>query len=397
MFARVRSTWALGLLLAALALNASAGARLHELPSTGNVSDRYGPACLPHQEPTPQKTPTPVTEAQPAAPGAVEGSPQDDEHIVVHTDLTNIFLTAIGKDKRFVTTLKADDIKVSEDGKPQPVEIFQRETDLPLSVAILIDTSKSEERSLPDEKKAARQFVKSLVHDGVRGGKDSVAVISFTGIPTMEEPPTNDVPSLVSAIDRVQIVLPPDKAELKLAKAKEPDADWDDRGDPRGATAIWDSMFLTCSHVLSRAPMNTRRAIILLTDGDDTFSRVRRKEAIDVAVKTNAAVYAIGIGDPKHYDIDKDALREVTEGTGGRAFFPKKETDLDAAFTQIEQELRSQYLIAYHPTNKSHDGSYRHVRVEIVNKEVRKQKLFLLYRQGYFARQQQAKAPSAER
>jgi VWFA-related protein len=153
-----------------------------------------------------------------------------------------------------------------------------------------------------------------------------------------------------------------------------------------GSTAIWDAIWVTADEVLTQTSDKTRRAIILLTDGRDTSSKKKMDAAIERAVKTDAVVYAIGIGDEYYEGVDEGSLRKISERTGGRAFFPKDESDLRAAFEQIQVELRSQYLVAYSPTNKSKDGTFRRVQIEIVNPELRKQSFRLTYRQGYFAR-----------
>ena len=150
-------------------------------------------------------------------------------------------------------------------------------------------------------------------------------------------------------------------------------------------TAIWDAIALTSSEVLAQTPGQRRRAIILLTDGLDTTSRLLRIDAIDRALQAETVIYAIGIGESGNPGVDHNALRAVAELTGGRAFFPKKGDDLKAVFTDIEQELRSQYLVAYSSTNKRRDGSYRQIRVEVTNPELRKEQLKLRYRPGYFA------------
>jgi VWFA-related protein len=138
--------------------------------------------------------------------------------------------------------------------------------------------------------------------------------------------------------------------------------------------------------VLGRSYSQRRRAIILLTDGQDTSSRLSRETAINEAIEAETVVYAIGIGDKKYDGINKKVLDEVTEKTGGRAFYPKKSTDLTSAFQEIEQELRSQYLIAYTSTNKQHDGKFRSMKIEITNPTLAKEKLNLRYRPGYFAK-----------
>ena len=128
--------------------------------------------------------------------------------------------------------------------------------------------------------------------------------------------------------------------------------------------------------------------MILLSDGDDTSSTIKRQDVIDSAVKNNVAVYGIGIGDPEYYKIEKDSLRKITDSTGGRAFFPRDENELQAAFKLIQEELRSQYVIAYSPKNKTRDGSHRQIKIEVVNPELRKQKLQLIYRHSYYAPKQ---------
>ncbi len=312
---------------------------------------------------------------------ASSNAAQDDEVVRVETDLANILFTAIDKDKRFVTTLQKEDLRVFENDAPQEVFTFQRETDLPLSLVILIDTSRSQKYTLPEEKAAARAFVDAVI----RPDKDRAAVISFTGKPTIEQDLASDRASLRSGIDRVTIKLPPD--EDAGGRIATPQDIADPNYDPTiGYTAIWDALAFTVDEVLIHTPERTRRAIILLSDGSDTYSRVKKSEAIERAVKANTVIYSIGIGS-EEFGIEKDTLRNVSQKTGGSAFFPENETVLTASFKQLEQELRSQYLLAYTPSNRARDGSFRRLRLEIVTPELRKKKLRLLYRQGYYARQ----------
>jgi VWFA-related protein len=314
--------------------------------------------------------------------GKVASTDQDDEVLRVDTDLTNILFTAVDKNKHFITTLRQEDVRVLEDGMPQEIFTFQQETERPLTLAILIDVSVSQSETLPDEKAAAQAFVDTIFSSE----RDQVAIVSFTGDATVEQELTSDVRSVRRAINRVEIVLPPDYAEggTVVPGTASPTTP----ADPRmGSTAIWDAVWVTADELLSATSETKRRAIILLTDGVDTTSRKERSEAIDHAVRNDTVIYSIGIGDSLNYQgIEKDTLRKLSERTGGRAFFPKDETDLRAAFAQIQQELRSQYAVAYSSTNKRRDGAYRKVQIEIVNPELRKQKLRLTYRQGYFAK-----------
>ncbi|HYJ47860.1 MAG TPA: VWA domain-containing protein, partial [Pyrinomonadaceae bacterium] len=322
----------------------------------------------------PQTTPSP--KASPKKDDDV--TLQDDEVVRVETDLTNILFTAADKQKRFVTNLKQEDISITEDGRPQEVFTFARQTDLPLSLAILIDTSVSEERTLPIEKAAAGSFVDAVI----RSDKDEAAVISFTGDATLEQNLTGNASRVRRALDHVEFV-PPSGYIGNGQVAGTPPANGQSR---QGSTAIWDAIWVTSDEILSQTSDKTRRAIILLTDGQDTSSRKQMDEAIDRALKSDAVIYSIGIGDEYYSGINKGSLRKISERTGGRAFFPEDESELRAAFAQIQEELRSQYLIAYSPTNKSKDGSFRKVQIEIVNPELRKQNLRLTYRQGYFAK-----------
>jgi len=153
-----------------------------------------------------------------------------------------------------------------------------------------------------------------------------------------------------------------------------------------GTTAIWDAVALTSRQVLAKTQDQRRRAIILLTDGLDTASRLKRSEAVNEVLAAEAVVYAIGIGDSKGEGVNKGAVREIAERTGGRAFFPKKTDDLQSAFSEIERELRTQYLIAYSSSNKKRDGAYRKITVEIANPALKTEKLEIRHRPGYFAK-----------
>lgn len=306
---------------------------------------------------------------------------QDIDVIRTETDLTNLLFTATDKNKRYLTTLQQNDIRVLEDGVPQTLFTFQRETDRPLAIAFLIDVSISEERTLPDEKSAARTFIENVI----RSNKDQAAIIPFEGYAHLEQPLTRDVLGIYRALERVEVAFP-----SYLGSGPPISGVSSGPGTiappPEGSTAIWDSIAVTCRQVLAQSPGQRRRAIILLTDGQDTSSRLPRSTAIDQAIESETVIYAIGIGDKRYEGVNKGALNNIAERTGGRAFFPKKEADLQAAFAEIEQELRSQYLVAYSSTNKKHDGAFRKMTIEIINPELRREQLILRYRPGYFAK-----------
>jgi VWFA-related protein len=325
------------------------------------------------------------TQAQSAKPSPTPPPETPDVDVIrTETDLTNLLFIVTDKNNRYVTTLQQNDIRLSEDGVPQTLFTFQRETEQPLAIAFLIDVSVSEERTLPDEKGAARTFIENVI----RSDKDQAAIIPFEGYAHVEQPLTRDVLGIYRALEAVEVAFP---AYLGSAPALGGISSGPGTiaPPPEGSTAIWDSLALTSYNIMARSGRQRRRAIILLTDGQDTTSRVSLTTAIDQAIEAETVIYAIGIGDRKYGGINKGELNKIAEQTGGRAFFPKKNTDLVAAFQEIEQELRSQYLLAYTSTNKTHDGKFRTMKLEIVNPELVKEKLRLRYRPGYFAKRGQ--------
>lgn len=334
-------------------------------------NERNMPGAGPHAFASPSPTPR-----------IREELPQDsDEVIKVETNLTNIFFTAADKNKRFISDLKAEDIRVLEDGQPQDIFTFQRNIDLPLSLAILIDTSASEERTLPDEKEAARAFLESVL----RPNRDEAAVLSFTGETTLEQGFSGNVERLRKAIDRVEFIPPSGYIGGGVVVNGTPPISGTNQS-LAGSTAIWDAVWATSEELISTSAEHTRRAIILLTDGVDTSSRMKMHDAIERAQKADALIYAIGIGDRYTFNVNEGSLKKIAEQTGGRAYFPRHERDLHDAFAQIQRDLREQYLVAYSPNNKARDGSFRRIEIQLVNPALRKQNLKLNYRTGYFAK-----------
>ncbi|HEX8249659.1 MAG TPA: VWA domain-containing protein [Pyrinomonadaceae bacterium] len=327
------------------------------------------------QQTTTQKQSAP----SPTATPGTEIVEEEDEPIKIDTELVNVLFTAQDKDRRLLTDLKKEDIRILEDGQSQQIFTFARQSDLPLSIAILIDTSQSQQRTLPEEKDAAKSFVESVV----RPEKDEVAVLSFTGETTLEQDLTGNVQRLRRAIDRVEFV--PAAGTLNGVLIGTPPISGRSQ-QVAGSTAIWDALWVTSNEVLSKAPERTRRAIVLMSDGVNTFGNKKLEDAVNQAIKNDAIIYSIGIGDYYYGGIDESALRKISERTGGRAFFPRDEAELRKAFTQIQIEMRSQYLIAYEPSNAKRDGTFRKIEIQVTNPELSKQKVRLTHRQGYFAK-----------
>jgi VWFA-related protein len=314
--------------------------------------------------------------------GQVRSQTVDQDDVVrVESELTNLPFTVTDKQRRFVTTLRAEDLRVLEDGVPQTLFTFQQETDRPLAIAFLIDVSASQEETLPNEKSAARLFIENVV----KSNRDQVAIVPFTGSAYLEQALTRDVLTTYRVLQGVEIAAPgylgSGKPLTGIATGPRLPAT-----PPEGSTAIWDAVALTANNVLTKSQGQRRRAIILLTDGIDTTSRLSLKDAVNSALAAETVVYSIGIGNSKLEGVYHDPLKDIAERTGGRAFFPDKKFDLNAAFAEIERELRTQYLIAYSSSNKNRDGAYRKIAIEITNPELRKQNLRLRHRPGYFAK-----------
>lgn len=350
----------LALLLSLVSLCARAPRAQEPTPSPAPAPQQ--PTHAPAESPTPTPSPTPA---------------EVEEVERIDSDLTTVLLSAMDEKRRFVTTLRAEDLRLLEDGVEQRIQTFERETDAPLSLVLLVDTSASQEKVMQREREAASAFVRSVL----RPAKDTAAVLSFTGVTRLDLPATNDAARLLAAISTLKVRYTESSPECQ-------DQDAPAEVQLRCRTGVWDAVVVSLREVLSKTPERTRRAVILLSDGDDTSSRVRIYQAAEAAVRLNTVVYSVGIRDKDFGfgEMRRDFLQDLSDQTGGRAFFPKRPEDLDAAFAQIEQELRSQYLITYTSTNRARDASFRRLRLELTDPQLKKQKLRLLYRQGYFAR-----------
>jgi Ca-activated chloride channel homolog len=299
-----------------------------------------------------------------------DGRPQSQDGagttIRLGTQLVNVLFSVTDKQNRYVNDLAASDVKVLEDGKPQEIFTFKRESDLPLTMAILIDVSNSVVPVLPELTDAGARFVNSIM----RPNKDKAAVIEFDGEATIVRDLTTSAAKLQRGFAEIVRNAPPPWARRRPPPIIP--------GDRRGGTSIFDSVIAACTDMLAREV--GRKTVILFTDGIDTTSLTDRSEAVEEALRAEVVVYAIGIGDPSENGVDRKALEKLCEPTGGRAFVPKDVEGLDQAFEQLERELRQQYLVAYEPANVTADGKFRKIEVRVPNrKDVR-----IRHRRGYY-------------
>jgi VWFA-related protein len=314
--------------------------------------------------------------------GLVPASAQQQQASSGNGGAVNLFFTVTDKTGRAVTTLRKEDIRVLEDGRPQEITSLAAQSDKPLSIAIMLDMSISQENIIPIAKRVSREFVDEII----RTGKDNVGVVTFTGEAKLEQELTADLDEVRRAIERVKFEPPPDFYGGKGIIIIGPKSKIDPALLAQGSTAVWDAVWFAAEKISLQASTDTRRAIILITDGDDTSSKRKLNEAVETAIKSGVAVYSIGIGDENYGGTSEGNLRKISERTGGRAYFPKKATNLRLVFEEIGQELRSQYLVSYSSATWKAPDKMRKIKIELVNSELRKQGLQLSYQQGYFTR-----------
>jgi Ca-activated chloride channel homolog len=377
---------------AVLAINA-AGQNPQELPSAPSATieqNRPKPAPPPPQA---APAPAPATDAPPAtntqvpstdepprtttqpAAGTVQqpaptgDSPKadgattpvsdtDDQSvakIVSTVNEVNLIFTVTDKRGRFIKDLKKDDLKVLDDNKPpKAIRNFVSQTDLPLRVGLLVDASNSIRDRFKFEQEAAIEFLNQIV----RPKSDQAFVIGFDSTAEVTQDFTDSTEKLSKGVRVLR---------------------------PGGGTALFDAIYFACRDKLLNVNASTtgptRRAIILLSDGDDNQSRVTREEAIDMAQRAEVIIYAISTNITGVKQRGDKVLERFAETTGGQVFFPFKIQDVSDAFNDIQNELRSQYALAYNPADFVADGHYRPIQIETTNKK----NLKVRARKGYYA------------
>ncbi|HZS09029.1 MAG TPA: VWA domain-containing protein [Blastocatellia bacterium] len=292
---------------------------------------------------------------------------EDVQKIRVGTQLVNVFFSATDKENHYLKDLTKNDVIVLENGRPQEIFTFRRESNLPLTLAILVDVSNSVRPVIPELTDAGTRFINSVI----RPGYDTGAVIQFDSEATVIQDLTSNPARLRRGLEEIRRTAAPGRRSHGATMPPFPGG--------QGGTSIYDSIIATCGDLLTEQP--GRRTIILFTDGYDTTSMKKRSAAVDEALRAEVVIYAIGIGDPSEDGVDKGELKKLCEPTGGRAFIPRDAADLSRAFAELEEDLRQQYLLAYEPANVAADGKFRKIEVRIPgHKELR-----IRHRRGYYA------------
>ena len=275
--------------------------------------------------------------------GASIPTKSDDSGFIVRKTVSEVHLvfTVTDKHGHYIKDLKKDDFKILDDRKP-PEEIlsFSSETDLPLQVGLLIDASESVSSRFKFEQQAAIEFLKQTL----RQKDDQAFVIGFALTPKVTQDFTDDTEKLSVGIRTVR---------------------------PGSLTAMYDAVYFACRDKLLKQPQvgPVRRAVILLSDGNDNASSVTREKAIEMAQQAEVSVYTISTNPNRSGGRGNKNLERIAEATGGRSHVPTQITEVATAFTAIQEELRSQYAVSYKPAAFRPDGHYRTIKVEARNQK----------------------------
>jgi VWFA-related protein len=295
--------------------------------------------------------------------------PLPGQTLKVTTEVVNVYAVVREKNGRLIPDLNKGDFILEEDNQLQEIRYFGRETNTPLTIGILVDTSPSQGRVLEVEKREAEAFLREIVRP-----KDLVFVLHFDVEVELLQDFTADLHRLDKAIEENEI----------NGGGGGPTPGQFPTGDSGGATHLYDAVYLS-AHDLLRNEVG-RKVLILLTDGEDQGSKVKLDAALVAAQKADVIIYSINISDRAFYSRSRlgysgdSVLRKISEETGGRVIEANSAKDTSMAFQQIANELRTQYLLGYTPTNSKLDGTFRRIQVKVGGRNAK-----VSARRGYYA------------
>ena len=287
----------------------------------------------------------------------------------VTTEVVNVYAVVRQKNGRLIPDLNKDDFQLEENHEPQVIRYFSREADTPLTLGILVDTSPSQERVLEVEKREAEAFLREVLRP-----KDLTFVLHFDVEVELLQDFTSDLHRLDNAIEENQI----NGGGVRTTPGTFPS------GDSGGATHLFDAVYLSARDLLKNEV--GRKVLILLTDGEDQGSKVKLDAALEAAQKSDVIIYSIDISDRAFYYRHgmgyggESVLHKLSDETGGRVIQANNAKDTSEAFQQIANELRTQYLLGYTPTNTKLDGTFRKIEVKVRAGNVK-----VSARRGYYA------------
>jgi len=319
-------------------------------PAAPAAAETHNPGAKPDVPPlTDEKA-----SVSPDAPDKSEGSNGGTPTITKQVNEVNVVFTVTDRHNRYVKDLTKSDFKVIDDQKPiERMNSFRREADLPLQVGLLIDASGSIRERFKFEQESAIEFL----NETLRPHFDKAFVLGFDSSLEMTQDFTDSTESLSKGIRSLR---------------------------PGNATRLYDAVYYACREKLLQSAQSdsVRRAIILVSDGDDNASHVTREEAIEMALRADVIIYTISTNYAGMGDTDKNdkILERISDATGGRTFRPFQPQDVANAFAQIQDDLRSQYALSYHPADFMHDGRYRTIEIMADHKGLK-----VRSRHGYYA------------
>lgn len=277
---------------------------------------------------------------------------EDPTRITVEVTRVNMLFTVMDKKGRFVTDLNKEDFELLENRREQRIQEFSAETDLPLRLGILIDTSNSVRDRFKFEQQAATEFV----HSVMTAQRDKAMLVSFDSSAEMVSDLVDQPNEIIKGINNLR---------------------------PGGGTALYDAIFYACRDklALDQPKYKFRRAIVVVTDGDDNFSHYTRDQALEMAQKAEVAIYAISTNVTRDETDGDRVLKYLANETGGRAYFPFKVEDLEQSFENIANELRHQYIILYRPDPLVTDGLFHPITLRVKGHK----ELIVRVRPGYYA------------
>jgi len=314
-----------------------------------------------------------ASHGQPASASAQQSgsnAPQSSQTLQVQTSLVNVFATVRDKHNAIIADLTKDDFKIYEDGQEQKVAYFAKEVDMPITLGMLIDTSGSMENLIDAEHDAATRFLKTVMRP-----KDEAMIISFDLDADLLADFTEDTTVLERAIRRTTI---------NTAGGLGPVTPGTIPNNNVGGTILYDAIYLACHDQL--ATEAGRKAVVIITDAEDEGSKVQLKDAIEAAQRADAVIHVLLISDSGGFFARSmgysgaSVAQKMAEDTGGRMIDVHNEKSLETAFDQISQELRSQYVVGYYPTNAVRDGAFRKIKVDVSRPDTK-----ILARKGYYA------------
>jgi len=304
--------------------------------------------------------------------GQVSPEPASSEPIIkVEVNLVSVLASVRSKSGALISNLQQGDFQIFEDGKEQKIKNFTRETDLPLTIGLLVDTSQSQDRLIDIERRAASQFFTKVLRQ-----KDEAFLIQFGAETELLQDSTNSPKLLQKGLEQLRLSVPVGGLHPGPVPTMQNQA----------GTVLYDAVYLAANERLRHEV--GRKAIVLITDGVDTGSKISRDKSIEAAQKADAIIYSIYYVDRAAYGFGnfgggggEGELRKMSSETGGQVFHVDNRHTLDDAFREIQEEMRSQYAITYQPPNPSRDGAYHKVDLKIpANKDYKVQA-----RKGYYA------------